>query len=91
MQLIVMDEKTTVTPYGWVFYCNSTQFLETRLHKHRLVGNGPIRVNKFERSVTFVGSSPKSLAKHQEYEAQWNRDHGGSAVSDSAVEPPTVL
>ncbi len=40
----IFDNKTVETAYGWVFYYNSKQYIETREMRHMLVGPTPLLV-----------------------------------------------
>jgi Immunity protein 35 len=55
---VVLDEKTVEKSYGWIFFYNSRKFVETGQIIHRLAGNGPVIVNKFDESIEFYGSNP---------------------------------
>ena len=42
--LSVMDEYTIEKPYGWIFFYDSTRFLQTRSLADAIAGNGPLVV-----------------------------------------------
>jgi hypothetical protein len=69
-QWVVVNDKTLDKPYGWIFFYNSKEFIETGHAPHRLAGNGPVIVNKFTGSIDFFGSAPPIDAILQNYERQ---------------------
>lgn len=55
IELVIMDEHTIAKPYGWVFFFNSKQFLETGDVNYAIGGNGPVVVRHNGR-WTMLGS-----------------------------------
>ena len=55
---VVDDSLTLSYDWGWVFFWNSQQFIETGDDKHELWGNNPYRVNK--NTGEGVQSHPKT-------------------------------
>jgi hypothetical protein len=75
-ELVILDERTRATPYGWVFFFNSRRFVETRDVLLALGGNGPI---VFERDTAAIvelpsHSPPDEVIRH--YEATRARRDG---------------
>ncbi len=68
----VMPEKTIRKPYGWVFFYNSTRYLETRSPLEALGGNGPIVVEQAKGQLHQLGSA---LAPAESI-AEFERAHG---------------
>ena len=46
MNIIIIDEDTIEKEYGWVFFYQSKEFVETGDFSYKLAGNGPIIVEK---------------------------------------------
>ena len=40
--LVILDDRTIEKPYGWIFFYNSREFVETGDFLHALGGNGPV-------------------------------------------------
>ena len=49
--LVIMDDLTIAKPYGWVFFFNSKQYLETNSILHAIGGNGPMIVTHGGRCI----------------------------------------
>ena len=54
-ELVILEERTRVTPYGWVFFYNSRRYIETRNILYALGGNGPV---VFERETGSIVPLP---------------------------------
>ena len=55
---LVIDERYTEThEFGWVFYFNSEQFIETEDWEHALAGNAPIIVDKSVQKLIHTGTA----------------------------------
>jgi hypothetical protein len=53
---VVIEDKTIENDECWVFFYTSKKHLETKEFRHRLIGNGPIIVDKYSGSIKFLGS-----------------------------------
>jgi hypothetical protein len=53
----IVESHTIEKPYGWIFFYQSTKFLQTGLDQDKLAGNGPIIVNKYDGTIEFLGST----------------------------------
>jgi Immunity protein 35 len=74
---VVVDSHTIEKPYGWVFFYNTTRFVETGFLQHTLAGNGPVIVNKYDGTVRFFGSGRPTgdwVAEYERKLAQGNID-----------------
>jgi hypothetical protein len=65
---VVIDKNTIEKTFGWVFFYNSSKFVETGEPRYRLAGNGPVIVNKYNASVEFFGAGRPPLELVAEYE-----------------------
>ena len=65
---VVFEKHTIEKPYGWVFFYNSKEFVETGEFRYRLAGNGPVIVNKYSGSMDFFGASRAPSRFIEEYE-----------------------
>ncbi len=64
IDLIILDECTIAKSYGWVFFFNSKQFMETRDANFAIGGNGPVVVRhngKCDR-LTSAGVPEETIA-----------------------------
>jgi hypothetical protein len=71
---VVSDRSATIVdvvprPYGWVFFWQSKRFLETRNTIDRLVGNGPVLVDRFNGELRVTGTAHPIEHYLKEYEA----------------------
>src|SRR5882757_5970607 len=58
VRYVVVEESTIEKPFGWIFFYQSKEFLETGIFMHRLAGNGPVFVNRMTAEIDFFGSIP---------------------------------
>ena len=63
-ELVILDEYTRAKPYGWVFFYNTRDFIETGNILFALGGNGPLIVehNKRIHMLGTAHSSDDSIA-----------------------------
>ncbi len=52
VELSLVEERARETADGWVFFWNSSSYLRTGAISDALVGNGPLRVDRADGSVT---------------------------------------
>ncbi len=67
--LIVVDDATVEREFGWVFFYQSKQYLETRDHSAQLVGNAPLIVNRFTGDLVPTGTAHPTEYYLERYEA----------------------
>jgi hypothetical protein len=68
--VVIVDSMTVERDFGWVFFYNSREFLETGDSRKALYGNLPILVNRhtgIHRYICFHSTLEESIA---EYEAE---------------------
>lgn len=53
----LIDEETMETPWGWVFFYQSAEYLRSQELSEALVGNGPIAVAKRDGRVYEMGTA----------------------------------
>jgi hypothetical protein len=58
----IIEDETIEKPYGWIFFYQSKQYLDTRDIRHVLVGNGPILVIKSGAVIHFPSAIPEDEA-----------------------------
>jgi hypothetical protein len=68
--LVVMLDKTITKEYGWVFFYNTRQYLETKNIKYVRPGTAPFIVNKNDGTVYFLPSSKPVEAALEDYEKE---------------------
>jgi hypothetical protein len=55
--LVAMIESTIEFEYGWVFFHQGKEYLETRNVMDKLSDNFPVIINKYDSSMTLMGSA----------------------------------
>lgn len=75
LELVIRDESTIDRPLGWIFSWNSKKYIETKEPRYRIIGNGPVYVNKCDHSLEEVDTSGTEEAIGQ-YEQEWATTHG---------------
>ena len=65
---VIIDEITIEKDFGWVFFYDSSRFLETKEFSDTLLGNAPIIVNKFDCSTHYTGTANETEYYIAEYE-----------------------
>jgi hypothetical protein len=55
--LAVLDENTIEGKFGWVFFYNSVEFIESGRFSSRLTGNAPIIVDREDGSIHVTGTA----------------------------------
>jgi hypothetical protein len=66
---MVIDKNTIEKPFGWVFFVDTKKFLDTGNSDFRIVGNGPIIVNKHTGAVKSCASYKTVEESIKEYES----------------------
>jgi hypothetical protein len=56
-ELVIEDDMTIETEFGWVFFYDAKKFLETREFRDRLLGNAPIIVDKYRGTLHMTGTA----------------------------------
>lgn len=67
--LVILDEYTIERPTCFVFFYESSRFLETGRFEDRLAGNAPILVDRKTRSARSLGTAHPVEHYIAEYEA----------------------
>src|SRR2546423_582937 len=55
-ELALAEDRVLERPFGWIFFYNSRQFLETGDDRHALLGNAPFIVDRRDGSVHATGT-----------------------------------
>lgn len=69
-ELVIVDEDTIEKDYGWIFFYNSREFLETGEFSARVAGNGPIVIEKADGRITQLGTARPSEEYIREFELE---------------------
>jgi hypothetical protein len=72
---VILEDKTIERPFGWVFFYNSRQYLQTSDPSHQLLGNGPLVVNRADGSTEALTTSMPPERAIQIYEEHWLEKH----------------
>ena len=75
---VVDDRNTIERPFGWVFYYNSRKFIETGSDRYRLLGPGPVIVDRHSGVIKFFGSDTSDEEAIEEYERELEGGRGQS-------------
>ena len=67
---VILDESTMEREWGWVFFFNSMEFLETGDVMQSLCGNAPLFVNRIDGAVISSGTCMPIENYLAEYELQ---------------------
>jgi hypothetical protein len=51
MELVILDQHTIETDFGWVFFWNSKKYVEAGEYQYALAGNGPLIVDRRDGSI----------------------------------------
>lgn len=57
MTLVILDDETIERGFGWVFFYQSREYLETGDLSQQLAGNAPIIVDREDGSVHTTGTA----------------------------------
>lgn len=57
IECVVLPEETIEKDEYWVFFYNSSKFVETGNHSYMLAGNAPLIVDKYECEIYETGTS----------------------------------
>ena len=66
--VIIVENRTIEKAYGWVFFYESKKYMDTKIFRHRLAGNGPAIVNKLTGAIEFCGTSHPVQKSIEDYE-----------------------
>lgn len=67
-EFVVIDTLTITKPWGWVFFYQNKEFVETQNFPQQIAGNAPFIVNKFTGKVTKTGTAYELSRYLQAYE-----------------------
>lgn len=68
-KLVIQDEKTIERSFGWVFFYNSKEFVETKDPKYMIAGNAPLIVNRSDSVIQELGTAHPIEYYVDEYES----------------------
>jgi hypothetical protein len=83
----IVDARTIVTEYGWIFFWNTKKFIETRDIKTSIPGAGPIVVTK-KGEVEFLRTNVPPVEAIAEYEIRTGVRQ--AVISDTATSTATT-
>lgn len=69
-KLVVVDEQTIEKEWGWVFFYNSINFLESGDSIDALAGNAPYIVNKSTGEISVTGTAYEIEYYIKQYESE---------------------
>lgn len=65
----ILTDKIIKKPYGWIFFYQSSQYIESGDPLHKLCGNAPIIVDRFHGEIRITGTAYPLNKFLEEYEA----------------------
>jgi len=74
-ELVIIDEATIEKDFGWVFFYQSKNYLETNNFSYQLLGNAPYIVNRFDGSFEITGTTYEIEYYLNEYEKRLKRQN----------------
>ena len=83
--LVIVDEREY--EFGWAFFWNTKEFVDSGDHRHALVGNAPIIVDRGDGQLYVTGTAHSWDYYLQEYRSGKRRlaEHGAAANSGRAA------
>ncbi len=57
LECVIEDQYTREEDFGWVFFYQSREYVETQVFSARLAGNGPIIITREDGSIHRFGSA----------------------------------
>ena len=84
VECVIMDEYTMEEEFGYMFFCQSKQFVQTRHMRDMLVGGGGIIVNKHDGLVQQTGSNRPAEYFAKKYLEEWKRERQNLREGKSA-------
>ena len=72
IQFVICDEYTIERPFGWVFFWNSKEYLETQDPGQQLGGNAPLIVDRRDGAIHVTGTA-RSIEEYIESYEQTGR------------------
>lgn len=67
-ELVILEDRTVVKAYGWVFFYNTRRFVETGNFLHALGGNGPVVYERASGDIVELPSHSPPDVVLREYE-----------------------
>ncbi len=68
VEFAIMDDRTLEHDFGWVFFWNSKEFVETGEIHYALLGNAPFIVDKEDGTLHVTGTGRPTEEYIREYE-----------------------
>ena len=66
---VVLESKTIERAWGWVFFYQSKEYLNSGKFEHMLAGNAPLLVNRNTGNITHTGTAHNIEHYIKEYES----------------------
>lgn len=86
-KIVVLEELTIEREWGWVFFYQSSEYIETQNFNSQLVGNAPYIVNKLSRELIETGTAFSIEYYINEYEKQippsWPVEEESTSIDES--------
>ena len=75
--LVIQDDETQEYDWGWVFFYQSKNYLETQDYRFMLLGNAPYIVNRQSGEVVSTGTAYGIDHYVKDYEASLEAENNG--------------
>lgn len=70
--IVIVDSLTVEKPYGWIFFYNTKEYLETGDFLYALLGNGPLVIERKTGKIVALPSASSPEESIQQYEDRRN-------------------
>jgi hypothetical protein len=73
VEFAIMDDRTLERDFGWVFFWNSREFIDTGDFQYALLGNAPLIVDKEDGTLHVAGTGRPTEEYIREFEEKRNQ------------------
>ena len=56
-EVVVIEKATLTTPYGWIFFYQSKNYIDTNDYRETPVGNCPVLIDRFDGFLRTFGTT----------------------------------
>jgi hypothetical protein len=74
-KVVVIDDETIEREFGWIFFCNSSKYLETKEIMYMRFGTRPILVNRLDGTLQLLNPHPSVSIEEQIKSYEMARKH----------------
>ena len=78
-EVVILDEATQDHDWGWVFFYQSREYVETGEPTSMLAGNAPYIINKSTGEIVVTGTARPTIEYVQDYQKRLQDGEHGAA------------